>query len=136
MRAVAEAQGFTATLARTWPGTYPARLYEYLRQSAWSQTWDGARAFASTHPVFVKPVRLGHIKRFTDTITEGGCPIPPGMEAISGNMRVWCATSADIVSEFCVYIAHGKIVGIARYDQAELDHAPEPDRSVIPEKTE
>jgi len=131
VRAVAEAQGFTATLAHTWPGTYPARLYKYLRRSAWSQTWDEARAFASTHPVFVKPVRLEDIKRFTGTVIGGGRQMPPEMDTIPGDMRVWCAVPVHFVSEFRVYIIHGETVGIARYDQGESDQVPEPDRATI-----
>lgn len=131
VRAVAEAQGLTAALARTWPGTYPARLYKYLRRSVWSQTWEEARAFASTHPVFVKPVRIEDIKRFTGTVIGGNRPISPEMETAPGTMPVWCATPVVFVSEFRVYIVHGKMVGIARYDQGESERVPEPDHTVI-----
>lgn len=119
VRAWAAMQGLETVLARQWPGCYPSTVYKHLRRSVWSAHLDEARALFRDRPLFVKPALFADIKAFTGQLVSG--PEPSEMTRQPGDMHVWCAPPARWVTEFRVYVTHGRMVGCARYDDGDND---------------
>lgn len=107
------------------PDDYPSALSQYFRRRIWPTTVGQLRAvLAEGEPVFAKP-RTSR-KRFTGRVfaDAGGWPLP----TMPSGLELWCSDPVAWQSEFRVFVAHGRVLGVRWYDG---DPAIEPDEKTI-----
>lgn len=104
------------------PMDYPDELHNFLGRRIWKSTLYTITSHADSWHVFVKPI--WDVKRFSGTIldkSEDLIKLGGGLEDI----EVWCSEKVCFLSEWRLWVLHGKIIGLTPY-RGKWDAFPDP----------
>lgn len=127
VRAVAARWGRENALLGSLLPNYPAALHGFMATTPVWMTLGQARSLPGL--MFVKPAGAQNLKLFTGQVTT-----PEQRAAIEypNTIPVWTCAPVSFMAEYRTYIRHGRVVGMGRYDDNDIEGAEaEPNKETV-----